>query len=57
MSSKKYLASGHKVSEDVRLPFLGRMFELLVIVVDDLRYSSVLFLGGIQSSQLEKHIK
>ena len=41
MSSKKYLARDHIVSEDVRLPFLGRMFELLVIVIDDLRYSSV----------------
>ena len=29
------------VSEDNSLPFLGRMFELLVIVIDDLRYSSV----------------
>ena len=25
----------------VYVPFLGRMFELLVIVVDDLRYGSV----------------
>ena len=34
--------SGHMVYKYVSLPFLGRMFELLVIVVDDLRYSVLL---------------
>ena len=32
--------SGHMVYKYVSLPFLGRMFELLVIVVDDLRERS-----------------
>ena len=58
MSSKKYLTSGYLVSEDVSLPFLGRMFELLVIVVDDLKiYGSVLLHGGKQGSQQDKHMK
>ena len=35
MSSKKYLAIWFP--EDTSLPFFGRMFELLVIVVDDLK--------------------
>ena len=33
---------GHyMVSQDNSLPFLGGMFELLVIVVDDLRYGTM----------------
>ena len=49
----------HMISEDVSLPFLGCMFELLVIVVDDLRFGNVLLHtmnhNGIKFSQREKH--
>ena len=43
------------LSQYVSLPFLGRMFELLVIVVDDLRFGNVLLHGDIKFSKREKH--